>query len=1022
MTSESVNPVRRSQRIKEIVSSQPVIDDETIEGAAYDDEEEEEEEEEEDFEERPRKKRKTGKSTKISTGAKRSAGSKKKAVDAFNEMRDNFEENYIFQALNDAEASTSELANDWLEQYKSNKDLAKKDLINLVLNSVGCFTTIEEHDVSNNESASETVSEIQTFFKRQQNHEFYLTSKKPAHKHLKKNYISFINEIISTSDENGLLYENIVISEGDEEVEEPEDSNLMEDLLIWLSSFSVSYIRSLRYVSTLSLLTIETTLCRIIVKVNSSLEKFKHQLDVEQSKAKSTSKALKKRVKQIESNVNQFTNQSLILENFIQDILNTTFIHRFKDIDHHIRVEAMNSLGEWMDIYPELFFKVTYLKYLGWVLSDENSSVRLQVIRTLIRLLKKNFIVSGLRQFFERFKTRIIEIAFHDVDHHVRTNAINLLTEINKVGFLEDEEIGKVSSLIFSSKDSKIIQIVSKFIQNVESENSKAAIEALSVNIKSSEKLFPISLKDLIKTHNLIEILSIANEVHSETRQKAGSVKSSDLERSIFAQAGEELFDLPAYSEYWEFLIKYYLLDISSIEVADDELVKAIQLTGEQETILFGLIHGSLIHLKKVEDEAKEKKGEVDESSSQRLISYLPLLLKKAENNDVNLSSYIQILCVYPLEFFENLNQANIYKSIFQQLIKHLKQNSIESLKNEYISLFKTLSNSSDSSTAAEINILFKDTITELTIEFENFLKDSEFELSSSTLKIIHTDYSFKLLILGLRYDITEIFKTFDLVKEKVLTVLPDFEIGKDEVTSLSLLLKTYLSSTSWKLNFLLHTKESLNIETELSQIPTFVEELQYLLSQNNDIKFQTEIASVLIDLLTLLKNFFMNPNTSLSNLNRFYDIDLSSLSLSQETINVLLGLFLHKEAIFANLNEVQLDREDDEDVNLNSVKLDVDDLDTDELAVAKWDAEKDLVIYSVKLLGLAKIEILSSKDVERVELNKEVLGDLFHSVFEELEANQREEEKNVSDVVHQRQQKGEEEDEDNIPEIAMDD
>lgn len=878
-TTASSTPVRRSQRIKEIVSSQPVVDDETIEGDGYDDEDEDEDDEDD---ETPRKRRKTGPAGKVIKGAPSKKG-RKSAADTFNELKENFEENYIFQALNDAEVSISELANDWVQTYKAHKDLAKKDLINLILNAVGCFTKIEEHDVSNNESASETVSEIQTFFKRQKNHEFYLASKKPDYKHLKKNFINFMNEIISISDENGLLYENIVISEeDDEDVEEPEDSNLMEDLLIWLSSFSVSYIRALRYISTLSLLNIETTLCRIIVKVNSSLEKFKHQLEVEQKKATSTSKAAKKRIAQIESNVTQYSNQSLILENTIQDILNTTFIHRFKDIDYQIRVEAMGALGEWMDTYPELFFKVTYLKYLGWVLSDENASVRSQVIKTLIKLLKKNIIVTGLRQFFERFKTRVIEIAFHDVDHHVRTSAINLLIEINKVGFLEDEEIGKVSSLIFSSKDSKIIQLVSKFIQTVESENTKATLEALSVNIKSSEKLFPINLRDLIKIHNLIEILTVANEVYSENQPKQSLVKSNDLKPSLFAIAGKELFALSAYSEYWEFLIRYYLLDISSIEVADDELIKAIQLTAEQETILFGIIHGSLIHLKQVEDELKKKKkDDVDDASSQRLISHLPLILKKVENNDTNLSTFIQILSIYNIEFFENFNQANVYKSIFQELTKHFKNNSIETLKNEYIHLFKILSDSSGSTTIGEINVLFKDTITELIIEFENLLKDSDFELSSSTIRTIHEDYSFKLLVLGLQYDISEVFKTFEMVKDKIFTFLPDFEIEDEDVEPLSSLLKIYLSSTSWKLNFLLHTNEPLNIETELSQIPVFIQEIQYLLTKTNVIKFQTEVASVLIDLSTLLKNFFNEPNTNLTNLNRFYDIDLSSLSLT---------------------------------------------------------------------------------------------------------------------------------------------
>ncbi|CCH43301.1 Cohesin subunit SA-1 [Wickerhamomyces ciferrii] len=1040
MSSQST-PIRRSQRIKEVQSSQPVIDDEEIEDSAYEDQDESY------GETTPKKRKRTTKGP--GKPANSSKKSKRNPEDVLAEMRENFEEHYIFQALNDSEASISELANDWLEQYKSNKDLAKKDLVNLILNVVGCYTTIEEHDVANNESASETVSEIQTFFKRQLNHEFYLVSKKPEYANLKRNLVDFANHLISISEENGLLYENIVISEDDEEVEEPEDSNLMEDLLIWLSSFSVSYIRSLRYVSTLLLLNIESSLCQSIVKVNTSLEKFKHQLEKEQEKrTKKQNKALEKRITQMESNVNQYTNQSLILDNFIQDILNTTFIHRFKDIDYQIRVEAMSSLGDWMDLYPELFFKVTYLKYLGWVLSDENQHVRLQVIKTLIKLLKKNIIVTGLRQFFERFKNRIIEIAFHDVDRNVKTNAINLLNEINKIGFLEDEEIGQITSLIFTSKDPKIIKLVSKFINTVESENTKATLDALTVNIKTSENSFPLDLKEVIKIHNLIEILTVASDAENQIDEQENQlVQSNKLKPSPFAIAGKELFALPAYSDHWEFLIRYFLLDIDSTDLVDDELSKAITLTAEQETVLFGVIHGALIHLKETNEELKKKNKEVDDSQLQKLITHLPLLLKKVHNEEQNLSTFIQILLLYPVEFFENFNQSNTYKTIFQQLIKQFKNNSVDGLQNEFKEIFKVLENTFGSTTVDEINSLFKDLVTELIIEFENYVKDPSFELSKTSIETLHEDFVLKLLLLSLKYDTSDVFKTFEYIRSKVFTIFPDFKIESISSETATSLIELYLTATSYKLNYLIHTQEELDIEKELKEIPDIIQEYQYLLNHVPASDFQTKVVFALTSLLTLLKNFFVDPNPALLNVNRFHDIDLASLAISEETTKVILNLFLTKEAYFANLVDIDLERDDDEDVNFNSIKVDTSDLDDQELTQREFEVDLDLSLYSAKLLDFGETGLLDRKVLNRIKLNKESLSELFESVVERYEqkkttngdsivtpqpqqqpTQQQSKSKSASSnrksiaKLPSTQEEEVEDEEDSVPEIAMDD
>ncbi|KAH3686136.1 hypothetical protein WICPIJ_002886, partial [Wickerhamomyces pijperi] len=255
-------PVRRSRRIVDLASSQPVAADGATQRSKYaeeetDDEDQDQDEDEamsedseDDYMQKKPSSRKRAKATTKTTKKPRKKQQRQPVAKAsdYAEQRQEFEDNYLFQALNDPEASILELATDWSEQYKNSKDIAKRDFLNLLLNACGCFTQIEEHDVANNDSASDTIGEIQTFFKRQGIHEFYLVSKKPEFKHLKKNYIEFVTQIVNICDEKGLLYENVKLGEDEDEEEEEEEqqeqqedeTNVIEDLLVWLSSLSVS--------------------------------------------------------------------------------------------------------------------------------------------------------------------------------------------------------------------------------------------------------------------------------------------------------------------------------------------------------------------------------------------------------------------------------------------------------------------------------------------------------------------------------------------------------------------------------------------------------------------------------------------------------------------------------------------------------------------------------------------------------------------------------------------------------------
>lgn len=58
------------------------------------------------------------------------------------------------------------------------------------------------------------------------------------------------------------------------------------------------------------------------------------------------------------------------LETYFREIFDAVFIHRYRDAEPSIRVECIKSLGVWMSTLPEQFLEGTYLRYIGWMLTD----------------------------------------------------------------------------------------------------------------------------------------------------------------------------------------------------------------------------------------------------------------------------------------------------------------------------------------------------------------------------------------------------------------------------------------------------------------------------------------------------------------------------------------------------------------------------------------------------------------------------------------------------------------------------
>lgn len=152
----------------------------------------------------------------------------------------------------------------------------------------------------------------------------------------------------------------------------------------------------------------------------------------------------------------------------------SVFVHRFRDLDPLIRAECIHSLGLYFKKHPSHFLSTSYLRYVGWVLSDSATPVRLAAIKALQTVYSLSSASSGeadhllpsLNHFTERFKPRLLEMAEGDTDVSIRVGVLGVLGDIDKAGLLEEEERERLGGLVFC-EDAKVRKGVSGFVRGV---------------------------------------------------------------------------------------------------------------------------------------------------------------------------------------------------------------------------------------------------------------------------------------------------------------------------------------------------------------------------------------------------------------------------------------------------------------------------------------------------------------------------------------------------------------------------
>ncbi|EHK97901.1 putative Cohesin subunit psc3 [Glarea lozoyensis 74030] len=380
----------------------------------------------------------------------------------------------------------------------------------------------------------------------------------------------------------------------------------------------------------------------------------------------------------------------------IKDFFDSVYVHRYRDIDARIRTECIEGMGTWIMTLPGEFLDGNYLRYMGWLLSDEVVSVRHEVLKQLEKILRDSANIQGMHTFIERFRVRIVEMATSDADATVRASAVNVVDQIRAHGLLEPDDIDVIGKLIFDSEPRVRKALVGFFSANLK-DAFDAKIEELGGEETVEEFLqledeenYDVPRTTWIRLKCLAEILQsydIQDQDEMPSQIDPGAFLNVSVSESRFTLAAQVLYDKVEDLKDWEILAGYLLFDHTT-EPSRDKSERAIQesfkpVEGE-ELILLEVLN-AVVKLKLSQtdesDHKKKKSGkheptEAQENTARHLASLIPRLLRKYGSDAKTATVVLRMEHALNLGVFQELRQdsttyANLLGEISSQFSRH---------------------------------------------------------------------------------------------------------------------------------------------------------------------------------------------------------------------------------------------------------------------------------------------------------------------------------------------------------------
>ncbi len=917
-----------------------------------------------------------------------------------------------------------------MTRYTQNPVQAICDLVNFVLKSTGCDSQVELHDIEDPDHATTKLTDIQDAFQALKVTEYPLISKaKSNHLSFRSTMTAFFESIILAAHAAGLLYT---------------DETLMENLLVWVTSLSSSAIRPFRHTATAIALAIASTMCGLTADVTESLARTMKQKEGEQKKKKVN----KERVEGLQTKIVAEQKRHKILENILEDIFSTVYVHRYRDVEPKIRVDCVTALGTWITTAPEVFFSGQYIRYLGWMLADIHAPTRAEVIKQLSKLFRNKDNVGRLRAFTERFQPRMVEMASRDAEASVRTAAVELLDMVRETGLLEPDNIDTIGRLLFD-KEARVRKAVGGFFAENVNDLYESVVEDLGGEEGIEEYLgeeaeddYDSPRIDWLKFICLAEVLeSYAADSQEESAGAVGvGALNVNVAESRVALAAKAIYENVPEVKDWEVLAGYLVFDHSSLPTDETDPERAFRVRCQpsegQEILLLEILNvavqSRLVEAVKAETDKKGKRtkarteasSEIQVKTAIHLANLIPQLLKKFGSNPATATAVLRLEHVLNLEIFQELRQdsttySSLLDDINRQFLTHADQRVLAEASNALLHArsFEDLGEI----TERKVQELWEDTINTLRMLVDSDLDGNLTDLCNTVRRIAN---------LAVVSDCVDIFNEeqlssskqrnntaspynilLDLINKYLPHAETDLEVA-EQVNELMLgAMKALLFHNMWAS---LSLRNALQAETTLPDLPsydTFAQTLQSVMDFRKGVdSVRLAAATTYLDLYTLFGSFRYLDTANIND-----DVKELCQPIPQEGQTLLLSIFTAIEKYFAKKTRRVIepspddasvatdsepedsdsdDDDDDDDDENDDGDDDADDDDAKNKPISKKTirileekvlAEQHLCELTGKIVIAIRSDLLSSDAGKRLERNKTHLGNNYKEVIAHL-------------------------------------
>ncbi|RGB24090.1 hypothetical protein C1646_747941 [Rhizophagus diaphanus] len=608
----------------------------------------------------------------------------------------------LYQAILMPNVNLENIVSDWVETYEIDNQRALLILLNFIIRSCGCPETIEKEAIKDEDAIVDVLNGLQNAFKKELITDYPLVSKAKDFKKFRKSFLEFFHRLIKQV-KHSILY----------------DSIFCETIYAWVCSMSSSAFRPFRHTATAIALFLLSCLCEVAQEVQTELNIATRQLTSEQIKNKNLRNLRNQdRMSSLRSKTAELTEKKQRLEIYFNDFFNGVFIHRYRDVEAIIRAECVKELGVWIIKYPDRFLEDKVTRYLGWQLSDKSPVARIEAIKSLSRLYINETFISGLRNFTERFKPRLIEMASRESELSVRITTISLLTQIYRSGLLEDEDRDELSLLIYSDL-SKVRKAIAPFVKDLLDEdfissklkkvqtflssngvtkrrNRSGSGNEIASSVKRDWVAFKCLAEFLVKYRKPTENSRKDDEMNDEIDESNDSdeyedgssiLSIGDVKNNRIALAIEALWNEMEILHDWhslaEYLSKDHSLTNSSSTAKDpqggDNPVDAIEdcyrLSEREESVLVQVLVACLKLIladpisrdkKKTEVQIEEIRDEV----SRTMVHTLPRLLTKYAPDAGRIAEVLQIPPLMNLQVYSELRMLKAYELLIEDVKK----------------------------------------------------------------------------------------------------------------------------------------------------------------------------------------------------------------------------------------------------------------------------------------------------------------------------------------------------------------